>query len=83
MAVWERWASTSMLQRIVDDGKKRLGAAKNKWAVCYGPGAAMLMTCERIGWTVLTATKLVTHLGVQLNLVLDPPKWSLSWSARL
>ena len=54
--------------------KSKLITAKNKWAICYGPGAALIMTCQRIGWAVDSATRLVTDGGAILNLLLDPPK---------
>ena len=74
MAIWECWLPIRSLQRIVDDAVNRLNGAKNKWAVCYGPGAAMVMTCRRLGWTVRSATKLITDTGELLDLILDPPK---------
>ena len=73
MAVWEYWYPVKSLQRIVDDACERLESAKNKWAVCYGPGAALVMTCRRIGWTVVTATHFITDTGEHLQLHLDPP----------
>ena len=33
-----------------------------------------MMTCQRIGWTIDSATSLVTDVGTPLNLLLDPPK---------
>ena len=38
MAIWERWYPVKPLQRILDDACQRLDGARNKWAVCYGPG---------------------------------------------
>ena len=74
MAVWESWMPVRSMQRIVDDAVSRLDRVKNKWAVCYGPGAAMVMTCRRLNWTAKSATKLITDTGELLNLILDPPK---------
>ena len=74
MAIWEGWYPIISLQRIIDDALRRLEVAKNKWAVCYGPGAALVMTCRRINWTVKSATKLITDTGELLDLILDPPK---------
>ena len=46
---------------------------KNRWARVCGPGAAMVMTCLRIGWVVSSARHLITHEGEPLDLKLDPP----------
>ena len=73
MAIWEGWYPEKPLQRILDDACQRLDRARNKWAVCYGPGAALVMTCRRIGWTVVTASHLITDTGEHLQLHLDPP----------
>ena len=73
MAIWEAWCPTISLQKILDDAAKRIAKARNKWAVCHGPGAALVMTCERIKWTIVSATHFVTDLGEHLHLLLDPP----------
>lgn len=64
----------SPMQKVVDDALQRAANATNKWAVVYGPGAAMVMTCSRLQWTIVSATKLIADLGELLDLVLDPPK---------
>ena len=74
MATWEGWCPVISLQRIIDDAIERTVKAKNKWAVCYGPGAALVMTCKSIGWTIVSAAHLVTDVGDHLNLLLDPPR---------
>ena len=39
----------------------------------YGPGAAYIMTCTRLQWTVIDAAHVVTDDGVLLDLNRDPP----------
>jgi hypothetical protein len=39
----------------------------------YGPGAAYIMTCTRLRWTVIDAAHVVTDDGVLLDLNRDPP----------
>jgi len=58
---------------IVRAAKEMVVAAKNQWAKVCGPGAAMVMSCRRLGWKVITARHLVTHDGEHLHLKLDPP----------
>jgi hypothetical protein len=74
MAIWEKWSPIPPMQRVVDDALQRVAKATNKWAVVYGPGAAMVMTCSRLQWTIISATKLITDTGDLLDLALDPPK---------
>lgn len=38
-----------------------------------GLGAALVMTCFRIGWVVVSARQLITHDGESLDLKVDPP----------
>ena len=75
MAVWGNWSPVAPMQRVVDDAVERISKATNKWEVCYGPGAALVLTCARLQWTIISATKFVTDLGEQLDLVLDPLGW--------
>ena len=74
MALWERWCPVISMQSVINDAVGRIAKAKNNWAVCYGPGAALVMTCERIEWTIVSATHLITDMGDHLNSLLDPPK---------
>lgn len=72
MALWERWNPFISMQSVINDAVGRIAKARNKWAVCYGPGAALVMTCARIKWTIVSATHLITDFGDHLNLLLDP-----------
>ena len=60
------------MQSVINDAVGRIAIARNKWAVCYGPGAALAMTCARIKLAIVSATHLITDLGDHLNLLLDP-----------
>ena len=62
------------MQRVIDDAFERTAKATNKWSVCYGLGAAFVMTCTRLQWTISSTTKLITDVGEVLDLVLDPPR---------
>ena len=64
---------TKSLNRMLDDAKVRVEGAKNKWAVAYGPAAAVVLTCRRIKWEMLDATKVRTDEGEVLDLTRDPP----------
>ena len=72
-ARWENWATEKAMNRMVADAKDRLRVARNKWAVVYGPGAAYIMSCTRLRWTVIDAAHVVTDDGVLLDLNRDPP----------
>ena len=74
MAVWEKWSPVVSMQRVVDDAVERISKATNKRAVCYGLGAALVLICARIEWTITSATHFITDLGDHLDLLLDPPK---------
>ena len=73
MAIWEQWAPTFALQRMVDHAKERLAEDKRKWSKVYGPAAAMVLSCERLEWKVFSATHLITDIGEHLHLHLDSP----------
>ena len=72
-AVWESWLPVISLERLIKHGKHRLSKTKKVWAVCYGPAAAYIATCQRLRWTVVSATKVVTDEGRELLLGLDSP----------
>ena len=74
MAIWEGWTSISSLQCVVKDATARIEKATSKWSVCYGPGAAFVLTCARLKWTISSATVVITDVGEVLNMVLDPPR---------
>ena len=61
------------MQRVVEDAVDRISKATNKWAVCYGPGAALVLTCTRLKWTITLATHFITDPGDHLDLLLHPP----------
>ena len=61
------------MERLVAKAKQRLRKAKNVWAKVKGPAAAMVASCRRLGWTVVSSTELRTDQGETLDLLLDPP----------
>lgn len=72
-SVWEGWLPKVSLLKLAASAKKRLIKAQRMWAVVYGPAAAMVASCGRLGWTVLDGFNLITDLGRGLNLAVDPP----------
>ena len=51
-AVWLKWLPQRSLLMLVASAKVRLVGAARVWAKVFGPAAAMVATCARIGWTV-------------------------------
>ena len=73
MAVWESWEAVNLMQKVITKAKLVMRDAKNRWAKSKGPGAAYLLTCQRLGWVVVDATLVRTDLDELLDLRLDPP----------
>ena len=61
------------MEAIIKYALAMVAKGKNRWAKVCGPGAALVMTCLRIEWQVISARHLVTHDGELLDLKLDPP----------
>ena len=76
LACWENWTTDSAMDIMVKSARTMLKAARNQWAKVCGPAAAMMMTCKRIGWEVVTARRLITNTGESLRLKMDPRPWS-------
>ena len=72
-AVWEEWMLERAMERLVAKAKQKLRKAKNPWAKVKGPVAAMVASCHRLGWTVVSSIELRTDQGETLDLLLDPP----------
>jgi hypothetical protein len=60
------------MQLPIEHARGKFAKVKNRWAACYGPGAAYLQTCRRLGWQVIDAAKVRTDQGELLDLRLDP-----------
>ena len=73
MAVWEGWLPKHSLLLLAASAKRQIIGAKRIWAKVYGPAAAMVASCSRLGWTVLDALNITTDQGRGLNLATDPP----------
>ena len=72
-AVWESWLPLAALNRLVSSAQRRLGHARQPWSIVRGPGAAFVATASRLGWSVRSATDVMTDAGRVLHLHLDPP----------
>eukprot|EP00971_Amphidinium_carterae_P326502 6457334-Amphidinium_carterae.1 len=46
----------------------RLQRSRSPWQSAQGPCAALLLTCVRLGWQVLTPHQLITQTGLRVNL---------------
>ena len=60
------------MKRVTNAAKRTIKRAKNTWAVVKGTGAAMVASCERLRWEVISSTEVLTHHGETLDLLLDP-----------
>ncbi len=72
-AVWNRWMPIRALQRLVTSAHRRIARASRPWSVVRGPGAAVVATAARLGWTVRDTRCLVMDDGRELQLDVDPP----------
>ena len=61
------------MERLATVAKKKLKKAKNIWAKVKGPAAAMVASCRRLGWTVISSTEILTDQGITLDLHRDSP----------
>ena len=66
-AVWEGWLPQISLLKMVAKAKAKLIKARRVWAIVYGPAAALVASCGRIGWTVIDGFNLVTDQGRTLT----------------
>lgn len=73
MAVWEGSMPKKSLLQLAASAKSRLIEAKRIWSKVFGPAAAMVASCARIGWTVIDALNVMTDDGTPLNFAADPP----------
>ena len=73
LAVGEGWRKLDSIMGMVGRACTRLRKVKNPWKVAYGPAAAFVLSCWRLGWTVVSAVVVITDDGRELNLALDPP----------
>ena len=72
-AVWESWMPERTMERLAAAAKKKLKQEKNIWARVKGPAAAMVASCRRLGWTVISSTEILTDQGLILDLHRDSP----------
>ena len=55
LAIWKQWVPLQLLDKLVRFANDRLGAAKSRWSVVYGPAPAFIATLWRLGWSVVSA----------------------------
>ena len=75
MACWELWLPACSLLHLAAKAKAALLRPGHIWARVRGPGAAMVASCARLGWSVTDAFSLVTDQGKLLHLRIDPQPW--------
>jgi hypothetical protein len=61
------------LQTSLDYARQRTTETTRPWSVATGPAAALLLSLERVGWTVHDATNITTDMGREIELSTDPP----------
>ena len=61
------------MERLAAKAKQKLRKAKNPWSKVKGPAAAMVASCQRLGWTVVNSSELRTDQGDTLDLHADSP----------
>ena len=64
-----------MLVSIVSIAIAVQAKASNVWALVRGPGAALVATARRIGWTVVSAVLLLDDRGKEVHLERDSPAY--------
>ena len=73
-AVWDGWMPVIPMARLIQFAKAKVLRAIRPWSVVYGPAAAFVATCERLGWKVISETTVETDQGRVIDMLLDPPK---------
>ena len=72
-AVWNSWLAIDSLQMSLQDAKRRVANAKRPWSIVYGPAAGLVCTLDRVGWTIESASSIVSDVGTRFDLTEDPP----------
>ena len=72
-AVWNTWLPTDDLQASIDYARGRIEKCPQPWAVVTGPAAALICTLERLRWKVISAVRLITDEGKEVDLRVTPP----------
>ena len=72
-AIWNKWLPVESLQTSLDYARQRTTESTRPWSVATGPAAALLLSLERVGWTVHDATNITTDRGREIELSTDPP----------
>ncbi len=57
------------------EDSSRVGTARSRWSVVYGPAAALVATLWRLGWQVSSATQVVDDFGCVIDFVKQSPTW--------
>ena len=72
-AIWNGWLPEASLTTSLNYARGRVTGSARPWSLVTGPAAALLCTLDRVGWTVDSASCLVTDTGRTLHLHIDPP----------
>ena len=73
-AIWERWFPRQMFTDAFTGAASKLMAAKcSPWSLVTGPAAAIILTLQRIGWEMASATEATDDMGYTWSFVSDPP----------
>jgi hypothetical protein len=72
-AAWEGWLPHRVLDRLLVAARSKLCRATRPWPRVTGPASAMVAAAMRLGWSVTSATELITDLGETLKLHISSP----------
>ena len=67
-AVWQRTPDVGVLQATLEAETHRLNRLKHPWSGVTGPGGAFIMSAHRLGWSILSATVVVTEKGHTIDM---------------
>ena len=74
--VWEADRCLPDMKMAMRVQRQRLNACTSEneaWKHVTGPAGAALMTAKRVGWAFASATKIIDHLGEQVDLAIICP----------
>ena len=75
LCVYEQWFPMTLLVKVLASAEARMERARFAWNQVYGPTAALVLTLRRIGWSLTTASQVVTDMGTTLDLMRDSPEY--------
>jgi hypothetical protein len=78
-AVWGAWLPPIAMTSLVSQTLARTQNRVTPWVVARGPGAAFVISAQRLRWRVVSATILVTDSGHEIRMDKDSPAVARCW----